>query len=43
MRFDDISRVRPLGDHPENQSTKSMANIVINQQGSFPERENQNK
>ena len=40
MRFNDISRVRPLGNHPENQSTKSMTNIVINQEGSLPEREN---
>jgi hypothetical protein len=39
MRFDDIPRIRPLSNHPENQSTKSMANIVINQEGSFPERE----
>jgi hypothetical protein len=40
MRFSDISRVRPLCNHPENQSTKSMANVVINQLSDLPEREN---
>jgi hypothetical protein len=40
MRFIDITRVRPLGDHPENQSAKPMTNIVVNQEGIFPERKN---
>ena len=40
MRLSDIPRVRPLSNHPENQSTKSMTNVVINQLSDLPEREN---